>query len=186
MEKLERFFAALSEIAGHIDKVRNEINKDEVERLVNAVLNSKKVYCYGAGRSGFMARSFAQRLMHIGIEAYFIGETITPACETGDLLVSVSGSGGTTSTVSIASKAKELGVTVAAITAHKEGKLAKIADIIVYVPGKTKLVEQESYAPFTSLFDIATLSVLDSVAAEVMARRGVTEELILKRHANVE
>jgi len=183
---MERFYAAFNEIIEHLQKAKDNVNKEEVEKLIDAILTSKKIFCYGAGRSGFMARAFAQRLMHIGFEAYFLGETITPAMGKGDLLVAVSGSGETASTVCLARKAKDEGASVAAITTRRDGALARVADIVVVVLGKTKLVERESYAPFTSLFDITVLTLFDSVSAEIMLRKGVGEDLILERHATVE
>ena len=37
----------------------------------------------GAGRSGLVAKAFAMRLMHLGLEAFVVGETITPALNKG-------------------------------------------------------------------------------------------------------
>jgi Predicted sugar phosphate isomerase involved in capsule formation len=45
----------------------------------------------GAGRSGLVAKAFAMRLMHLGMISYVVGETITPALQTGDLIVVLSG-----------------------------------------------------------------------------------------------
>lgn len=56
------------------------------------------------------------RMMHMGIDAYVVGETVTANLEKGDLLIIGSGSGETKTLVSIAEKAKSLGGTVAAVT----------------------------------------------------------------------
>ena len=183
---MNSFFNALKEIVSNIENAIQQIDRDSLEKAINHIIQAKKIFCYGAGRSGLVARAFAQRLMHIGLNSYFIGETITPSCRDEDVVIIVSGSGETTSSVCIARKAKEVGATVLSVTAHRESTLAKLSDLILYVPGKTKLVEKKSYAPFTSLFDITTLSVLDSIAAELMDRLKVDENIIQERHANVE
>jgi len=51
---------------------------------------------------------------------------------------------------------------------------------------KDKAISQETLAPYTSLFDISTLSVLDSIGGSLMKLLGVTEEDIDKRHASIE
>ena len=56
------------------------------------------------------------RMMHMGLDAYVVGETVTPNLEEGDLLIISTGSGETKSLVPMAEKAKELGATVAAVT----------------------------------------------------------------------
>jgi len=180
------FYLSLEEIIEHLEIVKDEIDFNEVEALINLILDAKKIFCYGAGRSGFIARCFTQRLMHIGLDAYYIGETITPGCGIGDLVVIVSGSGETASSVCMARKALELGAKIVAITANPKGTLASLAHHTLRVPGKTKLLERESYAPFTSLFDIAVLAVVDSISSELMRRLGRGEDYILKRHATLE
>jgi len=183
---LNRFYGSLDEIVEHLQKVRQAISGEAIKKLVSMIVEHPRVFCYGAGRSGFIARCFAQRLMHIGVESYFVGDTVTPSMKPDDVFIVVSGSGRTTSSLSLAQKAKELGVKVVAITAHTDSPLAKIASLTVFVPGKTKLAERKSYAPLTSLFDISVLGVLDSIISELMEKLKVTEEKILERHANVE
>merc|ERR1712093_748806 len=55
-----------------------------------------------------MAKSFAMRMMHMGFDAYVIGETVTPTFEKDDILIIGSGSGETKSLVMIAEKAKTI------------------------------------------------------------------------------
>jgi len=173
MEKLFRFYKSLEEIIEHLKSVKENVDQKEVEKVVQFILDSKRVFTYGAGRSGFVARCFAQRLMHIKIEAYFVGETITPSMTKDDVFIVVSGSGETASSIALVEKAKKIGAKVISVTAHREGTISKMADHTLFVPGKTKLVEKESYAPFTSLFDISVLSVFDSIASELMGRLNV-------------
>ena len=179
--------ATLDEICDNITKYREtDVDPENVKRFVQMILRARRIFVYGAGRSGLVGKCFAQRLMHLGLQTYALGETITPSMARKDLLVCISGSGGTTSTVSIEKGAKRLGAKVIAVTAHPESPLARMSDLVFFVRGKTKVGEHPSLAPFTSLFDITTLAVLDSLCAEIMSRLGATERTILRAHATVE
>jgi len=176
----------LDEIAKHMSGLASSLSETQLEKLVELIVGSKRVFAYGAGRSGLMIKAFVQRLNHIAIPAFFVGDTFTPSFGRGDILVAISGSGKTESTACLVKKAKEMGGVVVVLTAHKQSRIGEMADHVVSIPGKTRLVEKSSSAPFTSLFDIAALSTLDSVVAEVMKRKGVTEEVILRLHATLE
>ncbi|MHA1454994.1 MAG: SIS domain-containing protein [Promethearchaeota archaeon] len=146
------------------------------------------IFIYGAGRSGFIGRCFAQRLMHLGIKSCFISDAITHRYTERDLLIIISGSGETTSPKSIANKAKEIGGRIALFTGNLKSSIAKISDLIIKIEGKSKdqATFQESFAPYTSLFDISTLAILDSIGGILMEILGVTEEDIDSRHASIE
>ena len=66
--------------------------------------------------------------------------------------------------------------------------MRKISNIIIKIEGKSKdkAISQETLAPYTTLFDISTLTVLDSIGATLMELLGVTEKDIDKRHASIE
>ncbi|MDD1665656.1 MAG: SIS domain-containing protein, partial [Methanomicrobiales archaeon] len=65
-------------MASKVRSIANGISDEEVEGLIREILNAKRVYIMGAGRSGLVARAFAMRLMHLGLISYVVGETVTP------------------------------------------------------------------------------------------------------------
>ncbi|HRR54025.1 MAG TPA: hypothetical protein P5290_01615, partial [Candidatus Methanomethylicus sp.] len=93
---------------------------------------------------------------------------------------------------------KEMNAKVVAITSHKDSTLAKMADRIVLIPGRTKLAIEDDYsvrqilgsheplAPLGTLFEITLNIFLDSLVAELMQRLGETEIDLKKRHATIE
>jgi 6-phospho-3-hexuloisomerase len=179
--------ATLDEICANVTHYREtDVNPQQINAFVRMIIRARRIFVYGAGRSGLIGKCFAQRLMHLGLETYALGETITPAMNKKDVLVSISGSGGTTSTLAIARGANALGAKVIAVTAHPKSRLAGMANLVLFVRGKTKVGEYASLAPFTSLFDITTLAVLDSLCAEIMDKLGATEQTIQRAHATVE
>lgn len=188
----DRFNETMLEIANQVKENANIINFNDILNTIDLILHmhdeNNKVFIYGAGRSGFIGRCFAQRLMHLGIRSCFISDAVTYQYEETDLLVLISGSGETTSTVAIAKKAKEIGGKIILLSNNPKSTIGKISDYIIDIKGKSKDValSQETLAPYTSLFDISTLAVLDSIGGVLMNKLSVTEADINRRHASIE
>lgn len=179
----------LAEIIKELYRSVNLISDDEAEKLVNGILGSKKVFVAGAGRSGFMAKSFAMRMMHMGIDAYVIGETVTSNFEKDDILIIGSGSGETKSLVSMAEKAKSIGGTIAAVTIFPESTIGKLADITIKLPGSPKDQSKGDYTtiqPMGSLFEQTLLVFYDAVILRFMEKKGLDTDKMYGRHANLE
>ena len=187
-----RFVSTIDEIAENLYKNREIVDYEKIFQLIEIFIktytNNRMVFVYGAGRSGFIGKCFSQRLMHLGFKTCFISDTITYKYKAEDLLLIVSGSGETTSPLAIAKKAKEIGGKLILITANPLSGIAKLADLTIQIEGKTKdkALLSETLAPYTSLFDISTLAILDTIGGIIMKRIGVSEEEIDKKHASIE
>ncbi|MEM1506078.1 6-phospho-3-hexuloisomerase [Domibacillus sp. 8LH] len=178
-----------AEILNELQRTAALMNGDQTEQLVNGILEAKKVLVAGAGRSGFMAKSFAMRMMHMGLDPYVVGETVTPNLEDGDIFIVGSGSGETKSLVAMAEKAKSIGAFVAAITIAPNSTIGNLADIVVEIPAQTKSGEDtgnKSIQPMGSLFEQSLLLTYDSVILRLMERKGMNSETMYGRHANLE
>lgn len=193
---------SMIEITDYVLKAVDLISDEDKEKMIDELLRvhreKKKVFVAGAGRSGLVARAFAMRLSHLGFDVYVIGETILPPIRQGDVLIAVSGSGRTRTVVTVAEASKSVGAKVIAVTTYPDSPLAKVSDIVVRIPGRTKLAAEEDYfvrqvigvheplAPLGTLFEVVTLIFLDGIISELMAKLGITEEELRERHANVE
>ena len=188
----ERFQNTLLEIADQVKKNSNSIDTNQVLVLIDLIIevdsNNGRIFIYGAGRSGFIGRCFAQRLMHLGIKSCFVSDAVTYRYSKEDLLIVISGSGETASPRAIAEEAKEIGGRIALFTGNLKSTIATLSDLVIKVEGKSKekAISQDSLAPFTSLFDISALSILDSIGASLMVLLEITENDIDKRHASIE
>jgi len=188
----DRFKKTLLEIANQINVNSEALDFDKILKLVNLIFTIKsennKVFVYGAGRSGFIGRCFAQRLMHLDINSCFISDAVTPRYTKDDLLILISGSGETASPVAIAKNANEIGGKIILFSANPNSSIGKLSDIVIEIKGKSKdaAITKESLAPYTSLFDISTLSVLDSIGSVLMNVLNISENDIDKRHASIE
>ncbi len=177
-----------------------DLDINQVEKMIQMIMDNKnkKIFVVGMGRSGFVARAFALRLMNLGFNVYFLGETITPAATEKDLIIAISGSGTTKLVLTASTAAKEIGSKVVAVTSHPESPLGKIADHIVTVGGRTKMAREEDYLarqilgerePLSllgTMFENNCMIFLDSLVVELMHRLGKTEEEIRKLHATIE
>ncbi len=185
----------LQEVGGVIQS----IDEGEIERMIEMILESKenKILLIGTGRSGFVGRAFALRLMHLGFNVYVSGETITPALTPDDLVLVISGSGTTTTSVAQAEVAERIGSKIIAITSHPDSPLAKVAREVVVVKGRTKLDQIRDYegrqirgeydnAPLGTMFELSVMVFLDSVIADLMQRLGIHEIDLRRRHSNTE
>uniref|UniRef100_A0A832EWL5 6-phospho-3-hexuloisomerase n=2 Tax=Ignisphaera aggregans TaxID=334771 RepID=A0A832EWL5_9CREN len=201
-ESLPTFYRAYLQIANFISNSLLILRRSQVEQfvevLVKAYHESRKVLVMGAGRSGLVGRAFALRLKHLGFDVYVLGDTIISPVRKNDIAIAISGSGRTALIVTAAEAAKQVGAIVVAITTYIDSPLAKLADIVVEVPGRTKVSAIEDYfarqvlgiheplAPLGTLFEDCTMVFLDSIIAELMGRLHKNEEDLRNEHANIE
>ncbi|SDY08696.1 6-phospho-3-hexuloisomerase [Salimicrobium album] len=179
----------LQQIIQELQHSADVIPDEEAERAAEEILAAGKVFVTGAGRSGFMAKSFAMRLMHMGIDAYVLGETVTPNFEADDILIIGSGSGETKGLVSVAEKARSIDGVIAAVTLVPESTIGKIADFTVTLPGATKDRSDSNYStiqPMGSLFEQTLLLFYDAIILRVMEKKGLDTDKMYGKHANLE
>ncbi|NHI92247.1 MAG: SIS domain-containing protein [Candidatus Lokiarchaeota archaeon] len=183
---MEKFSLTLKEIATNIIKVSEIIDIDDLEKFIFLIKNSRMTFIYGAGRSGFIGRCFAQRLMHLGFESCFISDAVTKRFTNNDCVILISGSGSTLSTQAIANGAKKIAGKLILITSNPECEIARFSDLVFDLKSKTKISKEKSLAPYTSLFDSATLAFTDAVARLIMDKFNIPEKEIDQRHASLE
>ena len=187
-------------MASKIRAIANSISSQDVDKLITELLNAKRIYVIGAGRSGLVAKAFAMRLMHLGLQAYVVGETITPALKKADAMVIFSGSGRTKTVADLAETAKEIGGRICLITANADSRIGKIADCIVIIEHHRDAVaddaaefeirqmmgEHKSFAPLGTLFETASMIFADAVISRLMEITKTDVEQLRGRHVNIE
>ncbi|HJJ29576.1 MAG TPA: 6-phospho-3-hexuloisomerase [Methanocorpusculum sp.] len=190
----------MSLMASRVDSIAQKISSDQVDAFLDAILSAKRIYVMGAGRSGLVAKSFAMRLMHTGFTAYVVGETITPAVDTNDLIVAFSGSGNTKTIGEIAETAKSLGAKVALVSSNPKSRIGHIADFVIEIETQREPVtcdaheyeirqmlgEHRSFAPLGTIFETSSLMFGDAVISTLMDMRKIDEAELKRRHTNIE
>ncbi|MEM2878060.1 MAG: 6-phospho-3-hexuloisomerase [Candidatus Hadarchaeales archaeon] len=188
---------AMDEITQHLTSTARKLSRSQVESFIKVLLSARRVFAVGAGRSGLVVKAFAMRLMHLDLDVYVVGETITPAIRVGDVLVAVSGSGETDLVVQAAKVAKKVGAKIVGITSYPNSSLSRLSDLTVIIPGRKKVARTPTYmrrelageyaslTPLGTLFEISSLVFLDSVIASLMVKLGRKEDELRARHATI-
>ncbi len=134
------------------------LSDEAAEDLIQRIDSGGSIFCFAQGRSGFVLRCFCMRLMHLGYQVYFCGETITPAIVRDDLLIVLSGSGETPATLAAVRSAKEHYAVTYGILGNLKSAIAALVDMSIHLPGTTKLCrdrEPDSSQMAGSLFEQA-------------------------------
>ncbi|WP_084423252.1 6-phospho-3-hexuloisomerase [Cohnella thermotolerans] len=176
-------------IVNELGRTLSAMNAEDLGKLAGRLLEAEQIFVAGAGRSGLMMRAFAMRLMHLGMRAYVVGETVTPGIGSGDLLIVASGSGETRTVVAMAEKAKKLGAAVALLTVTPDSTLGRLADIVATIPASAKEQTGEGAVgvqPMGSLFEQTLLIACDAIVLEAMDALNTDASIMFGRHANLE
>lgn len=196
---MEIMKTSIRAILDNIESAESFLDQKAIDEFEDVIINAKNVFVTGAGRSGLAAKAFAMRLMHLGLSAYVVGETISPAINKGDCIIAISGSGETNTIVSAANIAKSRGSKVLAVTSYPESTLGQLADGYLFVKGRTKQeVDDENYmkrqihgnytslTPLGTAFELTTLVFLDAIVSELMEKMEQTESDLKARHTVLE
>jgi len=163
-----------------LDRILKAVPEEETRRFVYAIRDARRVFMYGLGRSGLVARMFGQRLVHLGRDATVVGETTTPAIRAGDLLIQCSRTGQSPILHHIIKLAhREKGRAAAVV--GTPGALK--ADLVVRLP--LEAAKAETAQPMGSLFEQALLLYLDQVVVLLMAELKKTVEDMERIHSNL-
>ena len=185
-----KFTEALDQMHEELGGVLSRLTPDLAETLIREVQAAPRIFGCATGRSGFILRGFLMRLMHLGFNVYFVGETITPRIRPGDLLIIMSGSGETAQPREMQRRANAVGARTLALTTHRESTIGREAQVVLIIPGTTKLTrtqEADSVQCPGSLFEQATFLFLEAVVLILYPRRlGHNQGEVLDRHADLE
>ncbi len=183
----------LDHVKSYIDRIRDE----DIDLMIRTLLEARKIFIMGAGRSGLVGRAFAMRLMHLDLDVHVVGETTTPAFTDKDVLLTISGSGETSSVLVSAQVAKQRGGKVVAITSYPSSSLAQMADCLVVVKGRTKegmpasyiereLFPYQEFVPLGTLFEDCCMIFLEGIVASLMTVLDKGEKDMKAKHAVLE
>jgi 6-phospho-3-hexuloisomerase len=169
-------------------RVLQSVSHLDIAQLLQAISTAKRIFVEGEGRSGLAIRMAAMRLMHLGLQDYVVGETITPSIQAGDLLITCSGSGETEGVTAIATKAKAIGAQVAVITTQANSTLGKMANILIQLDAAAKQdqSQQQSKQFAGSLFEQSTLLLFDALFYLLTQSLDKSNETLWARHTNLE
>lgn len=163
------------------------VNGAAVEQAAGLLAGAKRIFCEGKGRSGLVLASFAMRLAQMGVTAYVVSETTTPAIRRSDALVLCSGSGTSPELLRHAQKARSVGARTVVMTGNPKSPLLEGAGetLLIHAPQKQE-IGAGSIQPMSTLFEQASAIVLDSIVLLLMDELPMTSGEMLENHRNLE
>lgn len=172
-------------IFGKITEILKATDDSYDAKLTGLLDQAKRVFVAGAGRSGLIAKFFAMRLMHGGYEVFVVGEIVTPSIREGDLFIVISGSGETETMIAFTKRAKQQGAKIALISTKASSTMADLADTVFQI-GTPELYGKVVGMPMGTTFELSTLFLLEATVSHIIHEKGIPEEEMRTRHANLE
>jgi len=154
-------------------------------KLTEMLDSAKRIFVSGAGRSKLVGNFFAMRLVHGGYDVSVVGEIVTPSIKQGDLLIIISGSGETEQLIAFTKSAKKIGANIVLISSKSESTIGDMADAVFQI-GRSEQYGKVKGMPMGTVFELSTLLFLEALISHIIHEKGIAEEIMRERHANLE
>lgn len=176
---------ALSEMQQVFDRMDDK----DLQPALDAIINAKKVVCYGAGREGLGLKFFVMRLMHLGKDAHWAWDDTAPSVDEGDVVFISCGPGFYSHVVFIAELCKKAGAKIVLVTAVPDSDMGKVADVIVHLPAMAYRAHGDlvpTKQPMGNLYEQSAVILFDCMSRMLKQQMNVSDEEMEKRHRNYE
>lgn len=135
---------------------------DQLQNVIDALYKSEIIYVYSAGIQADLAQTFKEKMLKIGKNVVIeirMNELFYRAsfCNQNCLFIIISYSGELESELRGVRKLKERNIPLLAITTYGKSTLSKMADFVLYVSTREKLIQ--NLGDFS--MNISTLLILD-------------------------
>jgi 6-phospho 3-hexuloisomerase len=125
------------------------------------------------------------RLVHAGYDVSVVGEIVTPSIKAGDLLIIISGSGETEQLIAFTKSAQKVGAKIVLISSRASSTIGDMSEGVFQV-GKQELYGKVVGMPMGTVFELSTLCFLEAIVSHMIWDKGIPEEIMRERHANLE
>lgn len=172
-------------IIDKISSILDATDRSHDTRLTEMLDGAKRIFIAGAGRSKLVGNFFAMRLVHGGYDVSVVGEIVTPSIKNGDLLIIISGSGETEQLIAFTKSAQKVGARIVLISAKSSSTIGDMADA-VFAIGSPDQYGKVVGMPMGTVFELSTLVFLEAIISHIIHEKGIPEEIMRERHANLE
>lgn len=180
----------IDQILSQVSESINSIDSEQFRKSVDRIAEAHRIIVTGAGRSGLLAGMFAQRLYHIGFQAWSDRDLSRPPLDDKDLLIACSGSGETAHTIALTETAVREDVPVLALIGHEDSTLFHLATTTFLLPSPafspSETPEKEVHPPAQSGFERSLFVVCEGLVRALIKKEGVSGEQMKRRHTNIE
>jgi len=172
-------------IIDKISSILDATDRSHDVRLTEMLDSARRIFIAGAGRSKLVGNFFAMRLVHGGYDVSVVGEIVTPSIKNGDLLIIISGSGETEQLIAFTKSAQKVGAKIVLISAKSSSTIGDMADA-VFTVGSPEQYGKVVGMPMGTVFELSTLIFLEAIISHIIHDKGIAEEVMRERHANLE
>lgn len=172
-------------VIGKISEILDATDSSYADKMVGMLDGAKRIFIAGAGRSKLVGNFFAMRLVHAGYDVSVVGEIVTPSIKAGDLLIIISGSGETEQLIAFTKSAQKVGAKIVLISSRASSTIGDMSEGVFQV-GKQELYGKVVGMPMGTVFELSTLCFLEAIVAHMIWEKGIPEEIMRERHANLE
>lgn len=172
-------------VVDKISEILGATDDSYAEKMTAMLDDAKRIFVSGAGRSKLVGNFLAMRLVHSGYDVSVVGEIVTPSIKAGDLLIVISGSGETEQLIAFTKSAQKVGAKIVLISSRAESTIGDLADGVFQI-GKQDLYQKVKGMPMGTVFELSTLCFLEALVSHLIWEKGIPEEIMRERHANLE
>ncbi len=172
-------------VVNKISEILDATDLTYAEKITGMFDGARRIFISGAGRSKLVGNFLGMRLMHSGYDVSMVGEIVTPSIKAGDLLIIISGSGETEQLIAFTNKAKSVGAQIVLICSKSHSTIGDMADGVFQI-GKDDSYKTVKGMPMGTVFELSTLCFLEAVVSHLIWEKGIPEEKMKERHANME
>jgi 6-phospho-3-hexuloisomerase len=176
-------------VLNELEAALEKISPDEFGVFLDELVKERRILVAAVGRVLISMKAWVKRLCHLGLDINFVGSETEGPVGKGDLLIIASSSGESMFPVGIAKIGREKGAVLLYLGCSPESTAAKLADKVLLLAGRTKFAkpgEFNSVQPMSTLFEQQLYLLGDIIALELMRIKGLDEETVKSRHANLE
>lgn len=164
-----------------IENTYNIINTSEIKLAVNSIQKAERVYFYGIGGSGSVAKIAHHLFLKAGIINYYYDDGYMQVVSAAtlhkrDLAIGISHSGNTKDIVEALRIAKEKGADTIAITGIKDSAIVKEADICLFTYSKEDPIYGDFMEAKVSQIYIIDLLYINMVLKNVPSTKAYLDE----------
>lgn len=147
-----------------------KIDRDIMNKLVEALSSTGAIYIYGIGTSSSLVNEFQYRLMQLGFTSFCFTDVPSMKISTmnikkGDVAIGISNSGRTVATIDALKLAKEQGAKIACITSYHKSPITQVCDYPIEV-----YTDEIQYPIEAISARIAHLSVIDALSISLSSK----------------
>ncbi len=183
-------FTNLESAIEEVEGVFSPSTFQDFPQLCEKLSNAKSVVCFGVGREGLVMKSLTMRLMHSGIQSYFVGDMNVPPVGQKDLFLVSAGPGHFSTVEALSKVASDSGCEVITFTSQKNSVFKVPNQYVVNIPARTMANDLDKSTsqtlPMGSLYEVALFLYFEILILHLRDYLKESANSMRERHTNLE